>query len=100
MRTYNMTIRKNWTAYPVQDKFHSKENCSMQDLNNKVIWLTGASSGIGEALANALAKEGAKLILSARREDELNRIGEKIKQNGADYLILPLDLADSSNFET
>lgn len=65
-------------------------------LKGKVIWLTGASSGIGEALAYALAKEGAKLILSARREDELKRVADQTK---TETFILPLDLADQTNFE-
>jgi short-subunit dehydrogenase len=59
---------------------------------NKTIWLTGASSGIGEALAIALAKEGAQLVLSARREDELQRVANLCGQ--AKVLILPMDLAD------
>ena len=46
----------------------------MSSNKNKVVWITGASSGIGEALAKAFASDGAKLILSARREDELNRV--------------------------
>lgn len=45
-------------------------------LRGKVVWVTGASSGIGKGLAIALAKNGVKLVLSARREDEL----EKVKQ--------------------
>ena len=49
----------------------------MPSLKNKVIWVTGASSGIGEALVYALAKEGAKLILSARRSEELQRVADK-----------------------
>ncbi len=65
------------------------------ELKNKVIWLTGASSGIGEALAYELAKQGAKLILSARREDELKRVAAKINTG---LLIIPLDLADETNF--
>jgi len=71
----------------------------MSSLQNKVIWLTGASSGIGEALAYALAKEGAKLILSARREDELQRVADTTKLNSSDYLILPLDLNALETFE-
>ena len=71
----------------------------MATLQNKIIWLTGASSGIGEALAYALAQEGAKLILSARREDELQRVANGTKLNTADYLILPLDLNAPETFE-
>lgn len=64
------------------------------ELKNKVIWLTGASSGIGEALAYALAKEGVTLILSSRREDELKRVADKISSPN---FILPLDLADTDS---
>ena len=46
----------------------------MSKLKNKIVWITGASSGIGEALAIACSNEGAKLILSSRRENELKRV--------------------------
>lgn len=69
------------------------------EIKDKVIWLTGASSGIGEALAYALAKEGAKLILSARRKEELERVAVNCQLSTANCFILPLDLADSTNFE-
>lgn len=64
----------------------------MQYFNNRVVWITGASSGIGEALAYELSKKGAKLILSARREVELQRVKGNCK-NPADVAILPIDLA-------
>lgn len=48
-------------------------------LRGKVVWITGASSGIGEELSYALAKAGAVLILSARRTEELQRVLEQCK---------------------
>lgn len=63
---------------------------------DKVIWITGASSGIGEALAYAFARRGARLILSARREDELKRVGVATQLPELDLLILPFDLEDTS----
>ena len=45
--------------------------------SKKTIWITGASSGIGEALAVALSRHGASVVLSARREAELKRITEQ-----------------------
>ena len=56
--------------------------------HNKVVWITGASSGIGEALAYAFAAEGAQLVLSARREGELQRVA---KACGNAY-VLPFDM--------
>lgn len=70
---------------------------------DKVVWLTGASSGIGEGVAYALAKQNAKLILSARRVEELERvraqcaaIGGAAGGNGAATVpyILPMDVSE------
>ncbi len=72
----------------------------MADLRNKVIWLTGASSGIGEALAYALAAKGAKLVLSARRKQELERVkGNCPASSQADVRILPLDLTHTDTLQ-
>ena len=60
--------------------------------SGKVVWVTGASSGIGEALVKAFAKEGAKVILSARREDELQRVRKEAGLNESNSFVLPLDL--------
>ena len=60
--------------------------------HNKVVWITGASSGIGEALAYAFAAEGAQLVLSARREEELQRVA---KACGNAY-VLPFDMLSLS----
>lgn len=61
---------------------------------NKRVWITGASSGIGEALAHALADRGSHLIISARNEQELNRVAADCASAGAASVIVqPLDLA-------
>jgi len=60
---------------------------------NKVVWVTGASSGIGEALTYAFNEQGAKLVISARRASELNRVKNNCTNKSAEVFILPLDLA-------
>jgi len=64
---------------------------------NQVIWITGASSGIGEALALQFAAAGSKIVLSARRQSELERVRDRCLEKGlasADILVLPLDVTD------
>lgn len=55
----------------------------MKGIENKVIVITGASSGIGEAAAKILAEGGAKVVLSARREDRLKKLALEIGDNAA-----------------
>lgn len=69
----------------------------MTNITNKVIWITGASSGIGEALAVALSRKGARLILSARREEELHRVQQLCSP--AEVRTVPLDLTASETLE-
>ncbi len=63
----------------------------MTQLAGKVVWITGASGGIGEALATSAAQRGAKLVLSARRAAELERV-RKACANPEHVAILPIDL--------
>lgn len=65
----------------------------MTQLSGKVVWITGASSGIGEAMALAASAQGAKLVLSARRETELQRVKQACA-HPAQVAVLPLDLTD------
>lgn len=62
----------------------------MQDFKNKTIWITGASEGIGKALAQQLSKEGARIILTARNKEKLKEVQASL--NGENHLILPMDL--------
>ena len=66
---------------------------------NKIIWITGASSGIGEALTLQLAKQNCKLIISSRRETVLNEVKNKCQQS-ENIKVLPLDLADYKSMPT
>jgi short-subunit dehydrogenase len=72
----------------------------MSRLANQVIWLTGASSGIGEALTYALANTGAKLILSARRKEELEKVkGNCPRESQPNIRVLPLDLTQTETLK-
>ncbi|MAL18185.1 MAG: short chain dehydrogenase [Balneola sp.] len=64
----------------------------------KTIWITGASSGIGEAFARAFFSEGANLILSSRREDVLKDVKESLGEDTSNVKIITLDLTDSESF--
>jgi len=63
-------------------------------MKNKIVWITGASSGIGEALVYAYNKLGAKLIISARNRDELFRVKGNCK-NQINVHVLSFDLENT-----
>lgn len=72
----------------------------MGRLAGKVVWITGASSGIGEALAVACWREGASLVLSARRMEELQRVSEGLPAQGqGEKMILKMDVADTQSVD-
>lgn len=68
-------------------------------IKGRVVWITGASTGIGAALAVAAARHGARLVLSARSEDLLNETKKKCVEAAGgrraeeEVLVLPLDVA-------
>ena len=68
------------------------------DFADKRVWLTGASGGIGAALAEVLAGRGARLVLSARRRDVLGEVRARCPQPER-HAVVPLDLADSDSLE-
>jgi NADP-dependent 3-hydroxy acid dehydrogenase YdfG len=66
----------------------------MLNVENKVIAITGASSGIGEATANLLAQNGAKVILGARRTEKLEKIVAEIHSQGGTAEFKAVDVTD------
>lgn len=69
------------------------------DLQNKVVLITGASSGIGEAAALKLSREGARVVLCARSEDELNKLKDKIENDGGKALVVKTDVTKPDDFK-
>ena len=72
----------------------------MSLIQNKVVIITGASSGLGEATAKRLAASGAKLMLGARREDRLKELVAAIAQSGGTATYRVTDVADRAQVET
>ena len=66
----------------------------MAKLAGKRVWLTGASMGIGRALALELAERGAVLILTARNEETLNEVRRDVEARGGRVLVKPGDVTD------
>jgi NADP-dependent 3-hydroxy acid dehydrogenase YdfG len=66
-------------------------------IKDKVVIITGASSGIGEATAKLLASKGAKLALGARREDKLKQIVDEIEKDGGQAVYQELDVTKPSD---
>ena len=67
------------------------------NFNGKTIWITGASSGIGKAVALQLSKEKVHLILSGRNENALNEVGILCEKKGSTIEVVPFDLGDEKS---
>jgi NADP-dependent 3-hydroxy acid dehydrogenase YdfG len=71
----------------------------MSNIKDKVIIITGASSGIGEATAHELASKGAKVVLAARREDRLLKLQQEIQSAGGQAIYKVTDVASAKQME-
>ena len=71
----------------------------MSKLENKVILITGASSGFGEDAALLFAQEGCKVVLAARRIDRLQNLAAKIQDAGGEAIAIPVDIVDSADVD-
>ncbi|MDG0810341.1 SDR family oxidoreductase [Cohnella rhizosphaerae] len=72
----------------------------MENIQSKVVIVTGASSGIGEATAKMLAGYGAKMVLAARREDKLKQLADEIKQAGGEAHFQKTDVTSREDLQT
>lgn len=70
----------------------------MQSLINQVVWITGASAGIGESLAKECARRGARLVISARRQEELQRVALETGLSEDNFLVIPMDMEHYDSF--
>ncbi len=68
----------------------------MQSLKGKIAWVTGAGSGIGEAGAIALAREGATVVLTGRRKEPLEMVVERIEEAGGKAIARPADVSKAA----
>ena len=68
----------------------------LQRWKNKVAMVTGASGGIGEALASALAEQGMRVVLVARRKDRLEALAKRLRDGGAEVEFIVCDVGNES----
>jgi len=66
------------------------------NLENKIALVTGASKGIGEAIATTFAANGAKVVINSRKQDELDKVTEKIRSTGGECIGIAANTGDSS----
>jgi short-subunit dehydrogenase len=64
----------------------------MTNTQENVIWITGASSGIGKSMAFEWARLGYKVVLSSRRKELLEKVADEIRHSGGEALVIPCDI--------
>ncbi|MBB6502043.1 SDR family oxidoreductase [Pedobacter cryoconitis] len=69
----------------------------MQNIKGKVVAITGASSGMGKAIAIELAKNGARVVLGARRTEQLQQLVEEVKSKGGEATFAQIDVKDKAD---
>lgn len=65
----------------------------------KVVWITGASSGIGKSMAFEWARLGYKVVLSSRRKELLDKVADEIRHSGGEALVIPCDIMEEAEIE-
>lgn len=68
----------------------------MVEVRDRVVIVTGASAGIGRATALLFGRKGAKVVVTARREEKLREVAAEIERSGGQSLVVPADIADES----
>jgi len=69
----------------------------MENIKGKVVAITGASSGMGKSIAITLAKNGAKVVLGARRTERLQQLAEEIKDQGGEATFITIDVKSKTD---
>lgn len=78
---------------------HAAKSASMT-VDSKVVLITGASAGIGKAIAERMAAEKARLVLAARSEDKLQTLSDELTAQGTEVLVVKTDVSDPNDLET
>src|SRR5215213_6037515 len=96
--------RRGWPGVPAGSSFTPAssedepggEGAGEMTLSGRIVLITGASAGIGAACARAFAREGARLVLVARRAERLQELADKLRGSGTDVLALEMDVRDGA----
>jgi NAD(P)-dependent dehydrogenase (short-subunit alcohol dehydrogenase family) len=85
------------TSFPAVDAANSSD--AKFSVENKVVWVTGASGGIGSAIARELAVGGARLVLQSRSAENLASLGDELEELGGEVELVALSVTDPSSAE-